>query len=147
MKIILTKDVANLGFLGDEVDVKNGYARNYLIPQGYAIAITPSNQKRIEHRRTYLSQKRLESIEACKLVAEKIEATKFQFEVKAGEQGKLFGSVTSKQIVELFSEKGIHIDRKMLHMAAPLKKIGSHSLPIRLHTEVETTATIHLVSE
>ena len=147
MKILLKKNITKLGFLGDLVEVRMGYARNYLIPQGYAVQVSVSNKKQIEHQLSILAKKRAESIEMNKSLAEKINAIQLEFRVKAGKTGRLFGSVTSKQVEEALKDKGIELDRKLLVMSGGIKQIGTISVPVRLHSEVESSLTIKLISD
>lgn len=147
MKIILKKDVEKLGSLGDEVDVKPGYARNYLIPQGFAVQITSANKKQIEHQRALLAKARQEAIDNSKSLADKLETAEVVFQVKAGESGKLFGSVTAKQVLDALEEQGINLDKKALVISGGLKTLGSHTIPVKLHTEVQANVTIKLQAE
>ncbi len=136
MKIILTQDVPKLGSLGDELDVKPGFARNYLIPQGKAVMITRANIRQVEHRRAFLAKKREDAIESSKATARRLEEAEIVFYMKSGESGKLFGSVTQKNIGDALEELGIELDRKKLHLSGPIKSVGNHFIDIKLHTEV-----------
>ena len=136
MKVILKQDVYKLGSLGDEVVVKAGYARNFLIPQGAAVPVTKANQKLIEHQRALLAQKRKAAIDEATALAGKLENSKLVFKVKAGESGKLFGSVTTKQVIEALHEKGIDLSKKVVQLTAPIKQVGTFSLVAKLHSEV-----------
>ena len=147
MKVILKEDVLKLGSLGDEVDVKNGYARNFLIPQGKALPVTRANIKQINHQRGMLAQKRADAIDAAKSLAQKLEDAELMFTMKSGESGKLFGSVTQKHIFDELAENGVELDRKKLHISSPIKTLGNHLVPIKLHTEVSANLRIKVVSE
>lgn len=147
MKIILTKDVEKLGSLGDEVEVKPGYARNYLLPHGLAVAVNRDNIKKIRHQKELLTNKRADAIQQAKDLAEKLEALELAFPVKAGEKGKLFGSVTQKHIYDAITESGLELDRKALNLPNPIKSLGSHNIPIRLHSEVAAELIIKVVEE
>ena len=147
MKIILKEDVFKLGSLGDEVEVKSGYARNFLIPQGKAEIITRSNQKMLERLKSLLAKKRADAIEQSKTLAEKLENAEIVFKMKSGESGKLFGSVTQKQIIEALTEKDLEVDRKKLHISNPIKSLGSHIVSIKLHSEVTANLEIKVVAD
>ncbi|PCI30716.1 MAG: 50S ribosomal protein L9 [SAR324 cluster bacterium] len=147
MKVILKQDVAKLGSLGDEVEVKRGYARNFLIPQGYAVFLTRDNKKQVEHQRQLLAKERADAISKATVMAEQLENTEIVFTMKSGESGKLFGSVTLKHIHDALTAQGIEIERKRLHLAAPLKTLGSHNLLVKLHTEVSANLEIKVTAE
>jgi len=147
MKVILKEDIHKLGSLGDEVDVKPGFARNYLIPQGKALLLTRENIKQVNHQKVLLAKQRADAIERSKSLAEKIESAKLEFAMKSGESGKLFGSVTPKHVFDAMVEKGIEIDRKRLTISSPIKSLGTHTVSIKLHTEVSANLEISVVSE
>jgi len=142
MKIILTQDVYKLGSLGDEVNVKSGYGRNFLIPQNMAVPVTKANQKLIDHQRALLAEKRKTAIDEAKALATKLQAVELSFTVKAGESGKLFGSVTMKQIMAALHDAGIDLSKKVVQLGAPIKTLGTHSLTAKLHTEVSCDFSI-----
>ena len=147
MNIILTQDVHKLGHLGDEVSVKNGYARNFLIPQGFALPITKANQSLIEHTKSMLAAKRKASIEESQTLATKLGETTVEFKMKAGESGKLFGAVTQKQITEALHELGVDLSKKMMQLAQPLKTLGTHEIPVKLHTEVMASIKVKITAD
>lgn len=147
MKIILTQDVEKLGSLGDELDVKPGYARNFLVPQGKAVPVTRDNIKTITHKRALLDKQRADAISKSKALAEKIESAEVEFKMKSGDSGKLFGSVTLKHIYEALDEKGIELDRKKLTLASPIKNLGKHEIFVKLHTEVSAKLVVTVTPE
>jgi len=147
MKVILKEDVFKLGSLGDEVDVKPGFARNYLVPQGKALLLTRGNVKQISHLNSLLAQKRADAIGQAKNLAKKLEDLEIVFKMKSGESGKLFGSVTQKHIFEALAEQGVELDRRKLNISAPIKTLGKHKIMIRLHTEVVANLQIGVVAE
>lgn len=147
MKVILKEDVFKLGSLGDEVEVKRGFARNFLIPQGKALPLTRENIKQINHHRSLLAQKRADAIEKATNFAKQLEDIEIVFAMKSGESGKLFGSVTQKHIYDALIEKGIDLDRKQLNLSGPIKHLGSHVLPVKLHTEVTADLVVKVVPE
>jgi len=137
MEIILLKDVENLGFKDDIVTVKNGYARNYLIPQGYAILATPSAKKQLEEKLRQQAHKEKDLIEKAKQLAEKIKELDIKISAKAGKQGKLFGSVNNANLQEALKEQGIEIERKFIKViGGNVKRVGKYKAMIRLHREV-----------
>jgi large subunit ribosomal protein L9 len=147
MKIILTQDVEKLGSLGDELEVKPGYARNFLIPQGKAVPVTRDNIKSIAHKRSLLDKQRADAISKSKDLAAKIESAEIEFKMKSGDSGKLFGSVTLKHIYEALDEKGIELDRKKLTLVSPIKSLGKHEIIVRLHTEVTAKLIVTVTPE
>ena len=147
MKIILKEDVFKLGSLGDEVEVKSGYARNYLIPQGKALLLNRENVKQISHHKSILAKKRADAIAQARSFGQKIEDAELIFTMKSGEGGKLFGSVTQKHIYDALVEAGIELDRKKLGLPSPIKNLGKHVIPVKLHTEVVSNLKIKVVAE
>ena len=138
MQIILLEKIANVGDLGDVVKVKDGYARNFLIPQGKAKRATPENLKAIEAKRAELESGRgVRSSTAAQALAEKLEGAALRITQKAGVDGRLFGSVTNVDIVEALKAQGIEVEKAMIRMpAGPLKQVGEYPLTIVLHTDV-----------
>ncbi len=147
MKVILKEDVHKLGSLGDEVDVKPGFARNYLIPQGKALLLTRGNIKQINHLNSLLAKKRADAIGQAKDLAKKLEEADVVFKMKSGENGKLFGSVTQKHVFEALSEQGVELDRRKLNLSSPIKTLGKHNIMIKLHTEVVANLEVGVVAE
>ncbi len=147
MKIILKEDVFKLGSLGDEVEVKPGYARNYLIPQGKALPFTRMNVNQINHIKNQLSKQRADAIAKAQAMADKLGNTEIVFTMKAGENGKLFGSVTPKHIFDALQDQNIDLDRKKLTISVPIKTLGSHIIPVKLHTEVKANLEIKVVAD
>lgn len=147
MKVILKEDVYKLGSLGDEVEVKPGYARNYLIPQGKALSFSRSNVKQVNHMKNLLAKERADAIEKARTLAAKLENTEIVFTMKAGESGKLFGSVTTKHIFDALQDQEIDLDRRKLNLSIPIKTLGSHIIPIKLHTEVSAKLEIKVIAD
>ncbi|NPA42622.1 MAG: 50S ribosomal protein L9 [Chlorobi bacterium] len=137
MEIILLKDVDNLGFADDIVQVKNGYARNYLIPQGYAILATPSAKKQLAEKLRQRAHKEKDIIEKARQLAEKIKALEIKIPAKAGKLGKLYGSINNSHIAKALQEHGIDIDKKYIKViGGNVKRLGKYTAVIRLHREV-----------
>ena len=137
MQIILLEKIANVGNLGDVVKVKQGYARNYLIPQGKAKRATPENLKAIEEKRAELEKAAAAKLIAAQALAERLEGMAIQVTQKAGVDGRLFGSVTNVDIVDTLRGQGVEIERSMIRMpSGPLKQVGDYPLIVSLHTDV-----------
>ena len=137
MQVILLEKIANVGNLGDVVKVREGYARNFLIPQGKAKRATPENLKAIEERRADLEKAADTRLEAAQALAAKLEGAAIKITQKAGVDGRLFGSVTNVDIVEALKAQDMEVEKAMIRMpAGPLKQVGEYPLTIVLHTDV-----------
>ena len=137
MKVILTQNVPHLGSLGDEVNVKNGYARNFLLPRGMALAPTSHNARQIAHRRRVLEKSRAEAVAAARSEAERLAELELVVQAKAGPSGRLFGSVTNRELLAKLAELGFALDRRAIVLHEPIKSIGQHGITVRLHSEVK----------
>lgn len=147
MEIILRKDVENLGSIGDTVTVKNGYARNYLIPRNLAYIATEGARKRIElEKRQYAKQVAKEK-EGAELLAEQLSELQISIPMKVGEEGKLYGSVTPQMIAQELSIRGYDIDRRTIVIDDPIKSLGVFDVKVKLHPEVTGTLKIWVISE
>src|SRR5262249_38262404 len=148
MQIILLEKIANVGNLGDVVKVKNGFARNYLIPQGKAKRATPENLKAIEEKRAELEAAAGARQVAAQAVAEKLEGQNVRITKKAGVDGRLFGSVTNVDIVEALKAQGIEIEKAMVRMPeGPLKHVGEFPISIAPHTDVVAHISVTVVGD
>jgi len=149
MQIILMEKVVNLGNLGDVVKVKDGFARNFLIPQGKAKRATEANLKEFEGRRAELEKKANEQLQGAQERAEKLEGQKVDITAKAGVDGRLFGSVTNADIAEsLTKNTGIAVKKAEIRMpTGPLKHIGEFPITVQLHSDVLANITVHVVPE
>lgn len=148
MQIILLEKVVNVGNLGDVVKVKQGYARNYLIPQGKAKRATPENIAAIEARRADLEKAANAKLEEAQAQAAKLEGMTVQISQKAGVDGRLFGSVTNADVVEALKGQGFDIEKSAVRMpSGPLKQVGEHPLVVNLHTDVHANITVNVVGE
>lgn len=145
MKLLLREDVDGLGFCGDEVEVKDGYGRNFLIPKGKALLATPNNLKAFNHQKRIVQSKAKKIADIARGVADEISKAPVQVKKKMGEGGKMFGSVTAQEISDLLKAKGVHVDRRKIQIQEPIKKAGEYSVPVKLHPEV--TAEIKLAVE
>ncbi len=137
MRIILTENVPNLGSLGDEVQVKDGYARNYLLPRGMAIPAEGRDARAIQHRRTWLEKQREEAIKSAQSEAERVAGLQPVLKVRAGSGGRLFGSVTNRDLQAALAELGVEVDRRAIQLYAQVKSLGAYSASVRLHTDVK----------
>lgn len=148
MQVILIEKVANLGNLGDVVKVKDGFARNFLIPQGKAKRATQENLAAFELRRAEFERAQADGLAAAQARAAQLEGLTIQITQKAGVDGRLFGSVTNFDIVETLGKQNIEIERSQVRMAqGPLKQVGEFPIPIVLHTDVVATITVSVLGE
>jgi large subunit ribosomal protein L9 len=147
MQIILLKEMENLGDVGDLVDVKDGYARNFLVPRGFAIKATKANVARIEEEREHLIAAAARDLDRATSLAGEIEGQSLNFPVKAGEDGRLFGSVSSSDIADALAEKGVEVDRRNIQLAEPIKQLGTYKVPVRLSADVQPEVTVWVVAE
>ena len=147
VQVILRQAVDDLGDIGEVVDVKPGYARNFLIPQGIAYEVNAANKKRFEEERRHILDRSARELDRAKAAAERIEGQSVSFSVRAGEEGKLFGSVTASDISEALAEKGLEVDRHLIRLEEPIKQLGVYRVAVRLHAEVRPEVTVWVVAE
>jgi large subunit ribosomal protein L9 len=142
MKVILKENIETLGNIGDIVKVAPGYARNYLVPKGYAIEATTRNAKALEHTKRQMEYKKNKVLESAKNLLEKIEATPLTLVHQAGEADKLFGSVTNMELADALKNRGLEIDRKIILLSDPIKSLGEYEVPVKLHPDVIATLKV-----
>jgi large subunit ribosomal protein L9 len=147
MKVILKQDVESLGKVGEIVDVKPGYARNYLIPKGMGLAATDKNIRRLQVEQQQSQLKMTKDRKNAEKLAEKLNEVSCTAMVTVGEEDKVFGSVTTQTIADLLKEKGFDIDRKKIVLDEPIKALGIYTIPIKLHAEVEAKIKLWVVKE
>ena len=147
MKVILKESVKDLGEMGDLVDVKRGYARNYLIPRGMALEATVRNVRMLEHQKRLVQDKIQKARQGAQGLAERLEAVSVTIAQKVGENDRLYGSVTSMQIAEALAAEGIEIDKKKIVLEEPIKKLGVYTVPVKLHPEVTANLKVWVVEE
>jgi large subunit ribosomal protein L9 len=135
-EILLLQPVENLGAEGDQVTVKAGYARNYLLPRKLALPITQANKKHIESLKSRRAEREAKEVAAADALKTKIEGISMVFEVKTGEDDKMFGAVTANDLLARFKEKGIELDKRQVSLYTPVKSLGKHTTKVRLHKEV-----------
>ncbi|MBN1560757.1 50S ribosomal protein L9 [candidate division KSB1 bacterium] len=147
MKIILKKDMEKLGKAGEIVETTTGYARNYLIPKGFAVAASAANMKIYEQERLAEQRKTQKEIQEAEAVAAQLDKISITANVQVGEEDRVFGAVTNQHIADLLKEKGFDIDRKKIILEEPLKALGIFEVPIKLHSEVEARIKVWIVRE
>ena len=146
-KVILTHEVSGLGSAGDVVDVKNGYARNYLIPQGFAVAWSKGGEKQIDQIKAARSAREHATLEEAQALKAKLESTTVKLTVKAGNEGRLFGSVKTADIADAVEKAGIGaIDKRTIELSAPIKGTGRHEATVRLRNDVVAAITLEVVA-
>ena len=146
MKVILLDDVAKVGRRGEVRDVSDGYARTFLIPKKLALTATPGNLKGLDHIRTQQEAKAGRIKTDAEALRDRIEALVYEERRQASEEGKLFGSVTSQDIVDFLERNKIQIERRRVHLDEPIKTLGTHLVPAKLHAEVEFPITVEVVA-
>ena len=144
MEVILLERVAKLGQMGEKVRVKDGYARNFLLPKGKALRATEANKKHFEGQRAQLEARNLELKNEASVVAEKLDGQSFVMIRQAGETGQLYGSVSTRDIADAATAGGFSTNRNQIILTTPIKTIGLHSVPVRLHAEVEAMITVNI---
>ena len=147
MKVILTKDMDNLGKAGALVEVKPGYGRNYLLPRQLAVAATAKNIRQLDHQKAGILARASKEKQNMTAMAQKLSAIEVRLKRKVGEQNKLFGSVTSKDIHEQLVNQGYTLERKQVHLPEPLKDVGTHEVEVKLHPEVTAKLRVSISPE
>jgi large subunit ribosomal protein L9 len=147
MKVILTQEIAGVGSIGDLITVKDGFGRNYLIPEGKGIQATSQNIKKLEHQKRQIREKLSKTKREAEKLAARIEEVSCTVAKAAGEEDKLFGSVTSMDIEASLKLEGIEVDRRRIILPEPLKALGIYQIPIKLHPEVIATLKLWVVKE
>lgn len=145
MEIILQEDVLNLGHIGDLVKVRDGYARNYLLPRGLALEANRRNLKILEHHKRMVAAKKEKERRQSQSLAEQLSALTLVIAARAGEEGRLFGSVTNIDLEYALRERGVTINRRQILLEEPIKQLGTYSVPIHLGPELRGTATVQVV--
>ncbi len=147
MKIILTQEVSGLGSPGDVVEVKDGYGRNYLLPQGFAMRWTRGAERQIEQIKRARRAREIRDLGQAQEVAEQLQSLRVNLAARAGAQGRLFGSVTANDVVTAVKEAGgPELDRRRVELPGPIKAVGSYPIKVRLHPEVTATFTLNVTA-
>lgn len=147
MEVILRHAVENLGKPGDVVKVKNGYARNYLLPHNLAYEATPGNLKRIQQEKERLEAAENQRRGSAQEVATKLEQVSLTFSARVGEEGKLFGSVTAADIAQQLEQQGFHIEKRQIDLHEPIKSLGVYRVPVRLHADVKPEIRVWVIKQ
>ncbi|NIO07467.1 MAG: 50S ribosomal protein L9 [Deltaproteobacteria bacterium] len=147
MEVVLKEDIYNLGKMGDVVRVRDGYARNFLLPRGLVLVANNKNLKALEHEKRVIAAKRERALSTAKSVSEQLSAVSVTIPAKVGEEGKLFGSVTNIHIEKALKSLGHNIERRKIHLAEPIKNAGEHEVPIRLANDVTANIRVIVVSD
>ncbi|WP_375387432.1 50S ribosomal protein L9 [uncultured Amnibacterium sp.] len=147
-KLILTHEVSGLGSAGDIVEVKSGYARNYLVPQGFATAWTRGGQKQVDAISKARASRAAASLEDAQATKARLEAAPVRIPVRTGQAGRLFGSVSTADVADAVAEAGLgSIDRRTIEFASPVRATGTHSATVRLHDDVSASLTLEVVGK
>jgi large subunit ribosomal protein L9 len=147
MQVILREDIEKLGKIGDLVKVADGYARNFLVPMKKAIEATPKNVNAMEHARKMVSDRLRKLKKEATAEADKIKGLSITIKAKTGEEGKLFGSVTSMDIAEAAKAQGVVIDKRKIVLAEPIKRLGEFTVPVKLHADIAAELKVSVVAE
>jgi large subunit ribosomal protein L9 len=145
MRIVLRTDMPNLGKRGDICDVADGYARNYLLPKGHAIVATPGVESQATSMRRSRDLRDAKDREAAETVARRLVPAVIRIPARAGAEGRLFGSVTAHDVAQAVTEQtGVELDRRRLRLDEPIKSLGTHEVPVKLHADVEFRVTVEV---
>ncbi len=145
--LILREPVPSLGEAGDVVKVKPGFARNFLIPQGKAMVATAANVRELEHHKRVVAERVAKELKSFVAVRDRIESLSLEVVARVGEEGKLFGSVTVLQIAEQLAAQGVEVDRRRIDLPEPIKEVGEHAVPIKLHRDLVANVRVKVSPE
>ena len=147
MEVILKEDIANVGKIGEVVRVRDGYARNYLLPRGLVLIANKRNLKTFEHQKKLVADQKQKVMRQAQGAADQIAAVALVIAMKVGEEGRLFGSVTNIQIEKALKAKGLNIDRRKIHLDEPIKTTGDYEVPVRLAADLTVPLKVSVVPE
>lgn len=147
MEVILKEDVANLGKIGEVVRVRDGYARNYLLPRGLVLVANKKNLKTFEHQKKIVADQKQKILRQAQTVSNQLATVAVVIPMKVGEEGRLFGSVTTMQIEKALKTKGVNVERRKIHLSEPIKTVGDYEVPIRLSADVTVPLKVSVVPE
>jgi large subunit ribosomal protein L9 len=147
MEVILKEDIANLGKIGEVVRVRDGYARNYLLPRGLVLEANKKNIKTFEHHKKLVADQKQKVMRRAHAVGDELAGVALTIPMRTGEEGKLFGSVTNIQIEKALKAKGLTVDRRKIHLDEPIKTLGDYEIPIRLSADLTVSLKLSVVSE
>ncbi|HEY2988978.1 MAG TPA: 50S ribosomal protein L9 [Candidatus Binatia bacterium] len=147
MEVILKEDLPNLGKMGEVVRVRDGYARNYLLPRGLVLVANKKNLKTFEHQKRVVASQKDRVSKQAQTLADKLSQVSLVIAARSGEEGKLFGSVTNIDIEKALRAKGVEVERRRIHLSEPIKMVGDYEVPVRLTAEVTANVKVSVVSE
>lgn len=147
MEVILKEDIANLGKIGEVVRVRDGYARNYLLPRGLVLVANKKNIKTFEHRKKLVADQKQKVMRRVQAQSDELAGVALVIPMRTGEEGRLFGSVTNIQIEKALKAKNLQIDRRKIHLDEPIKTLGDYEIPIRLAADLTVTLKLSVVPE
>jgi large subunit ribosomal protein L9 len=147
MEVILKEDIANVGKIGEVVRVRDGYARNYLLPRGLVVIANKKNLKTFEHQKKVVGDQKQKILRQAQAVSDQLSGMALVIPMKAGEEGRLFGSVTNMQIEKALKAKGLNVDRRKIHLEEPIKSIGDYEIPIRLSADLTVPLKVSVTAE
>ena len=143
-RVILQENVENLGSTGDIVKVRDGYARNFLVPRGLAVVADGRNVRRLNHQKRLAESRKLKALAAARALAEQLSSAAVTINKEAGEDNKLFGSVTNRDIAEALAADGFEVDRRLIHIDEPIRTLGVKQVLVKIHAEVQTPLTVYV---
>ena len=146
-ELLLLKPVDGLGGEGDQVKVRAGYARNFLLPRGFAVPLTQSNKKQVEALKKRRGEREAQELAGAQELAKQLEKVSIAFVVKTGEGGKMFGAITVNDLHDKLVASGVNVEKKKIHLHTPVKTLGKHEVQVKLHSEVSVTVSFDVVSE
>ena len=146
-ELLLLKPVDGLGGEGDQVKVRAGYARNFLLPRGFAVPLTQSNKKQVEALKKRRGEREAQELAGAQELAKQLEKVSIAFVVKTGEGGKMFGAITVNDLHDKLVASGVNVEKKKIHLHTPVKTLGKHEVEVKLHSEVSVTVSFDVVSE
>lgn len=147
MDVILKEDIPNLGKMGDTVRVRDGYARNYLLPRKLVVVADKKNVRAFEHNKRVLAVQREKTLRRAQTLGQKLSELSVRIAAKVGEEGKLFGSVTNMDLEKALKEKGFEVERRKIHLEEPIKTVGEFEVPVRLAADLTVNLKVSVVSE
>jgi large subunit ribosomal protein L9 len=147
MEVILKEDIANLGKIGEVVRVRDGYARNYLLPRGLVLMANKKNLKTFEHQKKVVTDQKQKIMRQAQSVADQLTGVALVIAMRVGEEGRLFGSVTNIQIEKALKAKGLNVERRKIHLNEPIKTTGDYEVPVRLAADVTVPLRVSVVPE
>ena len=147
MEVILKEDIVNLGKIGEVVRVRDGYARNYLLPRGLVLMANKKNLKTFDHQKKLVADQKQKTMRQAQSAADQLTGISLVIPMKVGEEGRLFGSVTNIQIEKALKAKGLNVDRRKIHLAEPKKTAGDYEVPVRLAADLTVPLKLSVVSD